>query len=125
MGGYVIQTTDKPAETKRLMHSAKLIVEETGELRGTAFKPWNVVTLVLDPNLALDFLLALPDNPPHGVAFGSSLRFWTTAAKFTFELITRQPYIPTLQETQSNGDISLRAPWKPHLPPAAPHLLQS
>src|SRR5258708_7564064 len=110
--GSAILTLHMPSTPKGPMHSPELIVEETGELRGTAFKPWNVVTLVLDPNLALDFLLALPDNPPHGVAFGSSLRFWTTAAKFTFELITRQSYMPTVQETQSNGDISLRAAWK-------------
>lgn len=110
--GSAMLTLHMPSTPKGPMHSPELIVEETGELRGTAFKPWNVVTLVLDPNLALDFLLALPDNPPHGVAFGSSLRFWTTAAKFTFELITRQSYMPTVQETQSNGDISLRAAWE-------------
>lgn len=119
-----VLTLRMPSTSKRPTPSPELLLEEIDELRGTAFKPWNIGTLALDPHLALDFLLALPDNEPHGVAFGSSLRFWATAAKFSFELIARQCYMPTVQEAQRNGDSALRAAWEAALAPGDAERLQ-
>ena len=73
-----------PSTTKGPVPSPELILEEEIELQATAFKAWNIATLALDANFALDFLLALPDNAPHGLAFGASLRFWATAASLSF-----------------------------------------
>ncbi len=101
-----------PSSPEGPVASPELILEEISEQKGTTFKLWQTPTLMLEPDLAFEFLLALPNHPPHGVAFGSSLRFWATAAKFSFELIARQCYMPTLQETQCNGEIALRASWQ-------------
>ncbi len=102
-----------PSAAKGPLPSPDLILEkEPVEREATALKSWDVITLTLDPRVALDFLLALPENPPHAVAFGSSLRFWTEAAQFSFELIARQCFAPTLQETRSNGTLAFRAMWE-------------
>jgi SNF2 family DNA or RNA helicase/intein/homing endonuclease len=111
--GTGTQTIRLPSTSKGPLPSPELILEtESDDLKATQFKPWEIDTLTLDPNLALDFLLSLPNNPPHGLAFGSSLRFWATAAKFSFELIARQCYMPALQEIQRDGVTIFRAAWE-------------
>src|SRR5947209_2359212 len=75
------------------LSSPELILEkEPAELKAMGFSSWDVDTLALDPDNALDFLLSLPNYAPHGMAFGSSLRFWQDVAAFAFELIARQSY---------------------------------
>ncbi len=107
-----------PSTSRGPLPSPELILEmESEDLEATEFKPWDICTLTLDPDLALDFLFSLPNNPPHSLAFGSSLRFWTTAAKFSFELITRQCYIPALQEIQRDGVTIFRSAWEGVLAP--------
>src|SRR5205085_6762481 len=102
-----------PSTPKGPLPSPELIVEKENEdLSTAAFDLWNIPGLTLDPNTALDFLLALPNEPPHGIAFGSSLRFWSEVAKFSFELITRQCFVPTLQEARQNGASIYRAAWE-------------
>src|SRR5437588_10975876 len=102
-----------PSTAKGPQHSPELILEgEDEDARPTEFQSWEVATLALDPKLALDFLLWLPNDPPHGVAFGSSLRFWAEAARFSFELITRQYFVPAMQEAQRDGATVYRAGWE-------------
>ncbi len=105
-----------PSTSKNPLPSPELILE-SNDLVASEFKPWQIDTLALDPNLALDFLLALPNNPPHGFAFGSSTRFWMAAAKFSFELIARQCYMPALQEIKRDGVTLYRATWEAVLAP--------
>lgn len=102
-----------PSTSKGPVPSPELILEEeSGDEKATGLTPWDIITLTLDPNLALDFLLSLPDQPPHGVAFGSSLRLWSEMAKLSLELIGRQCFVPTVQETQQNGTPSFHAAWE-------------
>src|SRR5256714_1771433 len=102
-----------PSTAKGPQHSPELILEgEDEDARPTEFQSWEVATLALDPKLALDFLLWLPNDPPHGVAFGSSLRFWAEAARFTFELLTKQRFAPALQEFQRDNARFYRAAWE-------------
>jgi SNF2 family DNA or RNA helicase len=102
-----------PSTSKGPLPSPELIREKENEDLSTAgFEPWNILTLTLDANTALDFLLSLPNDPPHGMAFGSSLRFWSEVAKFSFELITRQCFVPTMQEAQQHGAPVYRAAWE-------------
>ncbi|TMC24805.1 MAG: DEAD/DEAH box helicase [Chloroflexi bacterium] len=54
----------------------------------------------------------MPNDPPHGVAFGSSLRFWAEAAKFTFGLLTKQSFVPALQEFRRDNAPFYRAAWE-------------
>ena len=102
-----------PSTSKGPLPSPELIIEKENEDLSTAgFEQWNILTLTLDAHTALDFLLSLPNDLPHGIAFGSSLRFWSEVAKFSFELITRQCFVPTMQETRQNGAIVYRAAWE-------------
>jgi SNF2 family DNA or RNA helicase len=107
-----------PSTTKSPLPSPELILEDESEdLKATAFQPWDIDTLALEPGSALDFLLALPENPPHSVVYGSSLRFWAMAAAFTSELLARQCYVPTVQELQQGGNSIFRAAWEAALAP--------
>ena len=96
-------TLSMPSTTKGPMPSPELILEKEEELQAKAFNAWHIPTLTLNANFARDFLLALPDNAPHGMAFGASLRFWATAASFSFELAARQCYMPGLQSNQAQA----------------------
>jgi len=100
-----------PSTTTLPSHSPELIVDE--ETNGaTSLKWWDVTTLTFSAGPVLDFLLSLPDNPPYGAAFGSSLHFWVEAAKFSFELISKQSFIPTIQETKQSKTTTYQAVWK-------------
>jgi SNF2 family DNA or RNA helicase len=102
-----------PSTAKRPLHSPELILEQEDEsISPTEWREWEVATLALKPKLALDALLGLPENPPHGVAYGSSLRFWAQAATFTYEQLTRQNFKPSLIENQQDGDVEYRAAWE-------------
>ena len=103
-----------PSAAKGPQPSPELSIEkESEDARATPqFKWWEVVTLTLDGSLALDFLLSLPNNPPYSTTFGSSLRFWAQAVRFAFELITRQSFMPALQETRRGNVLSCRATWE-------------
>jgi SNF2 family DNA or RNA helicase len=116
-GEASVVTLDLPSTGKGPLPSPELILEEAGELQPSAFMPYEVPTLALAPELALDTLLALPDHPPHGVAYGGALRFWVTAARFAYELIARQCYMPSLEESQQGGETMLRAAWAAVLAP--------
>ncbi len=71
--------------------------------------PWTMPALLLDPAQAVDFLLALPAEPPPRLAFGSSVRFWAEAIKFVLELAMRQSFAPTLSKTREGA---YRAAWQ-------------
>ncbi|HJH25263.1 MAG TPA: hypothetical protein C5S37_00485, partial [Methanophagales archaeon] len=62
--------------------------------KATGLAGWDIETLSFYPYLAFDFLVGLPEQPPRGFAFGSSLRFWIEAARFSLELIARQQFTP-------------------------------
>ena len=110
-GENSILTLNLPSTEKGPAPSPELILEEESELQPAAFMPYEIPTLALAPDLALDTLLALPDHPPHAVAYGGALRYWVTAARFAYELIARQCYMPSLQESKQAGETSLRAAW--------------
>jgi len=102
-----------PATQKRPLPSPWLIPQdEPSDGKAIRLTPWDVDTLALDPAVALDFLLSLPHQPPQGVAFSSSLGFWTEVAKFSLELIARQCFVPTLKEDKQNGTTLFRAAWE-------------
>jgi len=102
-----------PSTRRGPLPSRELIREdEAGDTDKIVLIPWDINTLALDAGAALDFLISLPSRPPHGVAFGSSLRFWSEVAKFTLELITRQCFIPTLKKDKRDRTISIRAAWE-------------
>lgn len=102
-----------PSTTKEPQHSPELILEKDDKnLRPTQFLAWEVATLDLNPQAALDFLRGLPRDLPHGIVFGSALRFWIQAANFAFELLTKQRYAPSLHEQQDKAIAQYRAVWE-------------
>jgi SNF2 family DNA or RNA helicase len=106
-----------PSTDKGPLASPELILDEVEVLQATAFQPYTIPTLALAPDFAFDTLLALPDHPPHGVAYGAALRYWATAARFAYELIARQCYMPVLRELRRDGETVLRAGWSAVLAP--------
>jgi SNF2 family DNA or RNA helicase len=105
-----------PSTPKAPLPSPELILgEKYAYEKATKLAPWKINTVALDPNLTLDFLLSLPTRPPHGVAFGSSLRFWTEVAKFSLEILLSQNFAPTIQETQHSGATVFKAAWEAKL----------
>ncbi len=103
-----------PSTSKFPVHSPELLVDEPLE-GALSLKWWNIETLAFPSSLSLDMLLALPENLPYGVVYGSSLRFWMTVASFAYELITKQAYIPTLQETRQGRITLYQSRWKAFL----------
>lgn len=107
-----------PSTSKGPLPSPELIVEEAFEdVQSAELKWWTIGILQFEPGSSSDFLLALPDVPPHGVAFGASLRFWTEVAKFSLELITRQCFVPTVHEAVRGNARTCRAAWDGVLSP--------
>lgn len=65
--------------------------------KATALSGWKIETLTFEPHHAISLLLGLPAHPPHGIAFGGTLGFWIEAAIFSFELIAREQFVPTIK----------------------------
>jgi hypothetical protein len=102
-----------PSSSRAPLSSPELILErEAEEQEKVTLLPWQVETLALDAGAALDFLLALHHEAPHGLAFGSSLAFWREVANFALALLSRQSYVPTLHEQRHNGSFALYAAWE-------------
>jgi SNF2 family DNA or RNA helicase len=102
-----------PSMFRGPLPSPELVIEKENEDHSNvAFEQWNIPSLTFDANTALDLLLALPSDAPHGTAFGSSLRFWSEVAKFCFEMITRQSFVPALGETRQKTATIYRAGWE-------------
>ena len=103
-----------PSTAKTPTHSPELVVEEEPSV-ATSLKWWDVETLTCSALLALDVLLALPEETTHDIVYGSSLRFWMTVAKFALELLTKQAFIPALRETKQGQTTLYQATWKAFL----------
>jgi len=102
-----------PSTAKESVASPELLLgQERRGMKATGLRSWEVETLRLEPGLALDFLLALPSYATSTIALGSALRFWVEVAKFSLALLTRQSYMPTLEETKQGGSAVYRAAWQ-------------
>jgi len=111
--GHGTITIDLPSTNRGPRHSPDLIVQEpVGPVRSTGLAPWQIESVSLDPDLALELLLSLPENPPRGIAFGSSVRFWKEVSKYTLELVARQRFVPTMVEVEVNGSPTFSARWE-------------
>jgi len=105
-------TRERPLPSRELLRFGDSGIPETGATREISLAPWRIATLSMAADVALDFLLCLPDRPPHGAIFGSSLRFWAEAAKLSIELIARQCFLPTLKEEGLEGSRQFKAAWE-------------
>ncbi|RZN37192.1 MAG: DEAD/DEAH box helicase [Methanophagales archaeon ANME-1-THS] len=104
-----------PSTQKGPLPSPWLIREEDYSAeKATGLAGWEIETLAFDPYLAFDFLLGLPEQPPRGLTFGSSLQFWIEVAKFSLELIARQQFIPSIRVAKHDGSATafFRAAWE-------------
>ncbi|MFA4836198.1 MAG: DEAD/DEAH box helicase [Dehalococcoidia bacterium] len=102
-----------PSTGKGPLSSPDLILAE--RIKGTGkitLISWEIDTLTLDPVDALDFLISLPSESSHEVAFGNSLHFWAEAAKLSLELMTKQCFIPAVTEDKHDGNNHFRAVWE-------------
>jgi len=102
-----------PSASNRPLSSPALIPEENIKASGRiALLAWEIETLTLDPDDALDFLISLPSKPPLEVAFGGSLRFWAETSKLSLELMARQCFIPKVMQDTSDNPNRFRALWE-------------
>ncbi|HLZ55602.1 MAG TPA: DEAD/DEAH box helicase [Ktedonosporobacter sp.] len=102
-----------PSSAKGPLPSPELILEQVSdEPQNVKFAQWDMVTLAFDLGAALDLLLKLPAHAPHGVAYGSSLRYWMVVGQWVFELLTRQCFVPAVRESKQNGTLSVSAAWE-------------
>jgi len=100
-----------PSTQKGPLPSPWLIREDEddyGTDKATGLAGWNIEALLFEPYSAFNFLVGLPEQPSRGFAFGSSLRFWIGAAKFSLELIARQQFTPSIKV----GEHDFRAAWE-------------
>jgi SNF2 family DNA or RNA helicase len=88
---------------------------------GVHLQAWQITGLALAPFAALGVLSHLDDQPTDQSAaqrlltamrWGNDLLFWSSAAKFTLQLLAGQHYLPTLRPHTAN---QLRAGWQPFL----------
>jgi SNF2 family DNA or RNA helicase len=103
--GIETRTLLLPGAKRGPLPSPWLIRENSASEEPLGLSPWRVETLTFDPRFALDLLLDLPANPPAGIVFGNSLRFWIEAARLALELIAKEQFAPTLRDG--------RARWMP------------
>ncbi|MCG3155006.1 MAG: RNA polymerase-associated protein RapA [bacterium] len=102
-------TNDLPAPSPQLIRD-----QDEPSSTPEALKTWLMPSAVFAPGLALDFLLALPNQATPAIAFGASLRYWAEVAKFAIELITRQSFFPLVME-EKNAAKSYRAGWSVYM----------
>jgi len=95
------RTLRLPATRRGPLPSPWLIREDYMSDGATGLFPWDVDTLAFDSFAALDLLLDLPALPPHGVAFGSSLRFWIETAKLSLDIVAKEQFAPTVRAGKS------------------------
>lgn len=92
--------------------SPELVGAERPEGPPEGLTPWRVETARLEPSGSMDLLLGLPVEPPKGVAYGSTLRFWTEAAKLSLEMVARGRFLPTVVGPRDGGHDAWRAAWE-------------
>ncbi len=101
-----------PTSSNRPLPSPELLLDESVKLTTKkTLKWWHVETCNFAARAALEFLLELPAEPPLGIAFGDSLRFWVKAAKLALELIMRQCFVPTIDVDQHGTVYTGYARW--------------
>ena len=107
---YETKTLLLPSTLKGPLPSPWLIREEDYSAeKATELVGWDIETVTFeDCYLAFDFVLGLPERPPHGIAFSSSLRFWVEVARLSLELITRQQFVPAIKA----GKRDCQAAWE-------------
>lgn len=76
---------------------------------GVTLEEWSLPVLVLPALDAYAFLSSIPLNPPEGMSYGDSLRYWREATKFLLDLLTRGRFLPEL----SRSGHSSFARWQP------------
>jgi len=88
------------------------LLDHTGRPGGKPqeLKLWSVPSLAFGPAQALELLLALPAEPPAGLAVGASLRYWAEAAKLILELLAHERFLP---DVAKGAEGSLVAQWRP------------
>lgn len=72
---------------------------------------FDVPTLELPPNMALDVLLMLEGIEHDGVDFSPSVRYFMRIARLAMDLVEAQRFIPTAVQVRGNGLTGAWHPW--------------
>jgi SNF2 family DNA or RNA helicase len=98
-----------PSVKKGPLPSPYLIIEERQNSKGAFLKSWEIESLTLDPLNVFDFFQSIPSVKIPEISFGSSIFYWSEAAKFSLELLFHESFIPLLRE--ENGRKSFSSSW--------------
>ncbi|MBE9035084.1 DEAD/DEAH box helicase [aff. Roholtiella sp. LEGE 12411] len=92
------------------VHSASTTVDLETE-SPQYLQPWRVEGFCLNPTAAIKFLTSIPLNAVNGedAFWGGDLRFWSQAARWSLDLISRCKFLPTIQQ---QSDDSIAAKWQ-------------
>lgn len=107
--GFEKKTFLLPTSKEAPAPSPWLVLDEEN-IKATEIASWDIVTLTLDPFLAFNFLLQLPQKAHGSIVIADSLYFWAEVAKFSLELITKQKFTPSIKK---DGSTKFKAVWKP------------
>jgi SNF2 family DNA or RNA helicase len=92
-----------PTIDNRPMISSK-IETSNNQISDVLVKKWHIDTVALKPNQILDFLLSIDDLSVNDFARSSSVHYWIEAAKFAFELIINESYLPAMDILYKNQE---------------------
>src|SRR5689334_7677051 len=116
----VLKITGRPAALVARLPSAagapqpsRAFLREREKPGTLTLAAWQISALMFAPNEALDLLINLPETAGAGLALGADAAFWVTPARFVFELLAGQRYLPALVEEGADG--GCRAVWRPVL----------
>ena len=90
-------TVRLPSTKKAPLPSPWLILEDCAARKASALGDWSVDALAYEPGPAFDLLVDLPTDPPSGIVFGNSIRFWSDLAMLSLELIAREQFVPAVR----------------------------
>jgi SNF2 family DNA or RNA helicase len=102
-----------PSDNGNPLASPELLLDREPSANDTArLLPFRIGGLALAPESALSWLVMLPtpeELDPHEFRLGADLRYWSTAARFALELLSRQKFLPSL----ATSDDTVMAEWEP------------
>jgi SNF2 family DNA or RNA helicase len=91
-----------PSTKKSPLPSPWLLFDDPVSGKATGLKDWTVEALAFEPESAFDLLLDLPSDPPQGIAYGDSVRYWSNLAMLSMELLAREQFVPAIRSDKAS-----------------------
>lgn len=100
-----------PTRNGYAMPSSALIGESPASKQDPKLQAWSVNGVFLTPGEALAFLLGIQKHSSHGLIAGRDVHFWTRAIRLAGSLVTRQRFLPSIEEQEGEHHARWRPAW--------------